>query len=148
MAERNPIDDAINKIAEMLQFVYDQKDGKMSDLPEGIWENLENVRKKIDKFKELNEAMYREAGLKQEDLSRQIRATSTNLPPKDRKIFDKATMLKNELTIIYEQIKAVKERGTPSSSPLAGDKKHPQVPKRGGPKKQHLKGIRKGWTKL
>ena len=94
MAERNPIDDAINKIAEMLQFVYDQKDGKMSDLPEGIWENLENVRKKIDKFKELNEAMYREAGLKQEDLSRQIRATSTNLPPKDRKIFDKATMLK------------------------------------------------------
>lgn len=94
MNEKDPIEQIVQQLAELLNFVEKHKLDPKEKMPEGIEEALQDLEQQVAMFKEVTEETMKEMGIDQAEVKRRLLITQTG---KENRSLKQLTHLRNEV---------------------------------------------------
>lgn len=105
MAKKNPFEDIFEQISDLLSLTQEKEELGLSEkkLPEGIEEQLDELEKGVELFRKITDEAVKRSGVDEELVQKTIHNPTQELERSDKKILDKAKMLRGELENIERE---------------------------------------------
>lgn len=144
--EKNPLDPFLDRIAELFQKIYQNRNKPIEKLPEGIDQQIEQLERDIALFCKMNEEILSKEQISEQELQETVQSTSDSLPFKGLEILERIISLKKEAESYQRDLAVQKESLKKDLSSQDQAKKRNLALKR--KKKFKQIGGDKGWIPL
>lgn len=126
MKEKDPIIAMIQQLAEMVNMIEKNREGKSDEpLPDNIEDMLGELEGQVALFREVTEETLDELGIDRVELMRRIKNPPDTLKPSDKKSLEQLSHLKQNMSEIQNEIsrKAIGEKRLPTAGKKKGKRK-------------------------
>lgn len=136
MTNPNQFEDILEQIADLLSMAHEKGGKALSEekLDENIEEQLEELEKGVEAFRQITDEALKRSGIDEEMVRATIQNPGQDLGRKDKKILEKANKLKRELEKIEREFakKSQLAKTQKKKAKTAGKKRKKKFKKLGG----------------
>ena len=106
MTENNPLEHMLNQLADIFKMVEEGKTKPLGEkvTPE-IKAHLEELKKIVDQFDELNTQVFSSGGVSESDFKKIIDNPPASMPAKQKKIIEFSKKLKKDVELAKKQLR-------------------------------------------
>lgn len=125
MPEKNPFDDLLDQIAQLLQFVQEHSHIPPDEMkiPPGVDKKLDKLTKRVEAFKRLSEDIVALSGVSREEIKKRLAGVSNEVPDDGKELISKAGIIKREVESLYDRFEEMLPVDT---DPFAAHAKQPK----------------------